>query len=76
MVVYPAAGLVHYAPYDCIKYVVDPKLPDIPNIPCQGVRREGEYRNGEGEAGTHEPRLRCESGRRKKWLPEKKAILF
>jgi NAD-dependent deacetylase len=40
MVVYPAAGLVHYAPYDCIKYVVDPKLPDIPNM--RDVRMFGE----------------------------------
>lgn len=30
LVVYPAAGLVDYAPYNCPIYVVDPKLPNIP----------------------------------------------
>jgi NAD-dependent deacetylase len=33
MVVYPAAGLINYVPYESMKYVVDPKLPDIGNIP-------------------------------------------
>lgn len=33
MVVYPAAGLIHYVPHDTMKYVVDPKLPDIGNMP-------------------------------------------
>lgn len=33
LVVYPAAGLVHYVPHDTLKYVVDPKLPDMGNIP-------------------------------------------
>ncbi len=33
MVVYPAAGLIHYVPYDTMKYIVDPKLPEIGNIP-------------------------------------------
>src|SRR5688500_17817627 len=33
MVVYPAAGLIHYVPYDTMKYIVDPKLPDVGNIP-------------------------------------------
>jgi NAD-dependent deacetylase len=33
MVVYPAAGLIHYVPFDTMKYVVDPKLPDIGNVP-------------------------------------------
>lgn len=33
MVVYPAAGLIHYVPYDTIKYIVDPKLPDVGSIP-------------------------------------------
>jgi NAD-dependent deacetylase len=33
MVVYPAAGLIHYVPHDTWKYVVDPKLPDIPAMP-------------------------------------------
>jgi NAD-dependent deacetylase len=30
--VYPAAGLIHYVPYDALKFVVDPKLPDIGNV--------------------------------------------
>lgn len=33
MVVYPAAGLIHYVRHDAIKYVVDPKLPDIGHMP-------------------------------------------
>jgi NAD-dependent deacetylase len=33
MVVYPAAGLIHYVPYDTPKFVVDPKVPDVGNIP-------------------------------------------
>lgn len=33
MVVYPAAGLIHYVPYDTMKYIVDPKRPDVGNIP-------------------------------------------
>jgi NAD-dependent deacetylase len=33
MVVYPAAGLINYVQYETIKYVVDPKLPDIPTMP-------------------------------------------
>jgi NAD-dependent deacetylase len=33
MVVYPAAGLIHYVPFDSMKYIVDPKLPDIGNLP-------------------------------------------
>lgn len=33
MVVYPAAGLIHYVPHDTLKYVVDPKLPDIGHMP-------------------------------------------
>ena len=33
MVVYPAAGLIHYVPYDSMKYIVDPKLPDVGNLP-------------------------------------------
>lgn len=33
MLVYPAAGLIHYVGYDVPKFVVDPKLPDIGNIP-------------------------------------------
>lgn len=33
MVVYPAASLIHYVAYDTPKFVVDPKLPDISNVP-------------------------------------------
>jgi NAD-dependent deacetylase len=33
LVVYPAAGLIHYVPLDALKYVVDPKLPELGNIP-------------------------------------------
>lgn len=33
MLVYPAAGLIHYVGYDVPKFVVDPKLPDMGNIP-------------------------------------------
>lgn len=33
MVVYPAASLIHYVSYDVPKFVVDPKLPDIPGAP-------------------------------------------
>ena len=33
MVVYPAAGLIHYVPHDVVKFVVDPKLPDMAHIP-------------------------------------------
>jgi len=33
LVVYPAAGLIHYVPFDVMKYVVDPKLPDIGSMP-------------------------------------------
>lgn len=33
MVVYPAAGLIHYVPYDTMKYIVDPKRPDVGNVP-------------------------------------------
>jgi NAD-dependent deacetylase len=33
MVVYPAAGLIHYVPIECPKFVVDPKLPDVGTIP-------------------------------------------
>jgi NAD-dependent deacetylase len=32
LVVYPAAGLIHYVPYDIPKFVVDPKLPDVKGI--------------------------------------------
>jgi NAD-dependent deacetylase len=33
MVVYPAAGLINYVPYECMKFVVDPKLPDVGSHP-------------------------------------------
>jgi NAD-dependent deacetylase len=33
MVVYPAASLIHYVPAETMKYVVDPKLPDIGHLP-------------------------------------------
>lgn len=36
LVVYPAAGLIHEVPYHCIKYVVDPNMPDISRI--SGIR--------------------------------------
>jgi len=32
MVVYPAAGLISYVPQDALKFVVDPKLPDVSSI--------------------------------------------
>lgn len=33
MVVYPAAGLIHYVPHHVPKFVVDPNLPDVGHIP-------------------------------------------
>jgi NAD-dependent deacetylase len=33
LVVYPAAGLIHYVPHDAAKFLVDPKLPDIGHFP-------------------------------------------
>jgi NAD-dependent deacetylase len=33
MVVYPAAGLIHYVPVESPKFVIDPKLPDVGTIP-------------------------------------------
>jgi NAD-dependent deacetylase len=33
MVVYPAAGLIDYVPYETLKYVVDPNIPDIRPMP-------------------------------------------
>lgn len=33
MVVYPAAGLIDYVPFDSPTYVVDPKLPDLRHMP-------------------------------------------
>jgi NAD-dependent deacetylase len=32
MLVYPAAGLIEYVPYDALKYIVDPNLPDLSHI--------------------------------------------
>jgi NAD-dependent deacetylase len=37
MVVYPAAGLINYVPDDTMKYVVDPKKPEI-NLGIPNVR--------------------------------------
>jgi NAD-dependent deacetylase len=33
MIVYPAASLIHYVPMETMKFVVDPKLPDIGQLP-------------------------------------------
>ena len=33
MVVYPAAGLIDYVPFESPKYVIDPNIPDIAHIP-------------------------------------------
>ncbi len=33
LVVYPAAGLIHYVPFETPKYVVDPKMLDVASIP-------------------------------------------
>jgi NAD-dependent protein deacetylase/lipoamidase len=33
MLVYPAAGLINYVAYDSPKYVVDPRLPELGDIP-------------------------------------------
>jgi NAD-dependent deacetylase len=33
MVVYPAAGLIHYVPVESPKFVVDPKIPEVGAIP-------------------------------------------
>jgi len=33
LVVYPAAGLVHYASANVPKFVIDPRLPDLPKMP-------------------------------------------
>jgi NAD-dependent deacetylase len=43
--VYPAAGLIRYAPYKAAKFLVDPTLPALPNIPnlrtIEAVASEG-----------------------------------
>jgi len=36
LVVYPAAGLIHSVPGSALKFVVDPKLPDVGNV--RGIR--------------------------------------
>jgi NAD-dependent deacetylase len=33
LVVYPAAGLIHDVPFETPKFVVDPKLPDVGQVP-------------------------------------------
>ncbi len=33
MAVYPAAGLINYVPFDTPKFVVDPRIPDLHDIP-------------------------------------------
>src|SRR5690606_27575178 len=33
MVVYPAAGLIHYVPRESPKYIVDPNRPDAGHVP-------------------------------------------
>lgn len=33
MLVYPAAGLIHYVAYDSLKFVVDPRLPELGGMP-------------------------------------------
>ena len=33
MVVYPAASLIHYVPHESMKYIVDPKVPEVGHLP-------------------------------------------
>lgn len=40
MLVYPAASLIHYARYDIPKFVIDPKLPEIGQIPLVNMYAE------------------------------------
>ena len=40
MLVYPAAGLIDYVPYDAAKYVVDPNVPSISHIPGVKIFQE------------------------------------
>jgi NAD-dependent deacetylase len=47
--VYPAAGLVDYAPYDALKYLVDPNISQIPQTHNLTVLKEN--------AGTAVPKL-------------------
>lgn len=40
MVVYPAAGLVHYAPAESRKFMIDPNLPSVQGVPnLQGIAK-------------------------------------
>lgn len=41
MAVYPAAGLVHYVPEHTPKFLVDPKIPELPVIPNLKCFEEG-----------------------------------
>lgn len=40
MLVYPAAGLIHYVRYDAPRFVVDPKLPDVAGTPLTTMLAE------------------------------------
>ena len=40
MVVYPAAGLIDYVPYDAPKFVVDPNVPGVSHIPHVNIIQE------------------------------------
>jgi NAD-dependent deacetylase len=40
LVVYPAAGLIHYTCYDCIRYVVDPNLTQVEGVAGVKMIRE------------------------------------
>ncbi|MFD2035949.1 NAD-dependent deacetylase [Belliella marina] len=45
MLVYPAAGLIQYAPKSCTKYIIDLRIPDVGNIhrlyPIEGLASVG-----------------------------------
>jgi NAD-dependent deacetylase len=30
--VYPAAGLINYAPYNAVKFLIDPRVPEVPRL--------------------------------------------
>jgi len=40
MVVYPAAGLIDYVPYDTPKFVVDPNVPSVNHVPGVNIIQE------------------------------------
>jgi NAD-dependent deacetylase len=40
LVVYPAASLIHYTPYDCLRYVVDPNLTHVDGVAGVKMFRE------------------------------------